>query len=253
MRVQAVLLDIGGVLLDGDEPLPGAQDALERLRAANLPFLLLTNTTRATRAALWARLDAAGLAVRQEQLLTPSVLAQAWLAREQHRPMLLVHPGLRADFATVDEAQPNAVVVGDAGDGFSYAALNAAFRLLIRGAPLLSLSGSRYFREGGELFLDAGPFVRLLETAAGCEAVQMGKPGAVFFHHAVECLGVPMASVRMIGDDVESDVCGAHEAGLQATLVQTGKYHAGDERRLPAGACMALNVREAVERIVADD
>jgi HAD superfamily hydrolase (TIGR01458 family) len=251
MRVQAVLLDIGGVLLDGDAPLPGAREALERLNAAKLPFLLLTNTTRTARAALWARLDAAGLAVRQDQLLTPSVLAQAWLAREQYRPMLLVHPGLRADFESMNEAQPNAVVVGDAGDSFSYAALNAAFRLLMQGAPLLSLSGSRFFRESGELFLDAGPFVSLLETATGCEAVQMGKPGSAFFHYAVERLGVPMASVRMIGDDVESDVCGAHEAGLQAMLVQTGKYHAGDEYKLPAGACMALNVLEAVEQIVA--
>jgi HAD superfamily hydrolase (TIGR01458 family) len=246
MNIQAVVLDIGGVLLDGDRPMPGACEALERLRAARLPFLLLTNTTRTARAALWARLDAAGLGVRLDQLLTPSVLARAWLAHGQYRPMLLVHPGLRADFEALDETQPNAVVVGDAGDGFSYTALNAAFRLLMRGAPLLSLSGSRYFREGGELFLDAGPFVHLLEAASGCEALQLGKPGAAFFAHAVERLGVRAQNVLMIGDDVESDVCGAVAAGLQATLVQTGKYHAGDEGRLPAGAGMAPNVLDAV-------
>ncbi len=253
MKVQAVVLDIGGVLLDGDTPLPGAREALERLRVAGFPFLLLTNTTRSARAALWARLDAAGLGVRQDQLLTPSVLAQAWLARETCRPMLLVHPQLRADFASLDETDPNAVVVGDAGDDFSYAALNQAFRLLMRGAPLLALSGSRYFREGGELFLDAGPFVHLLEVAAGREAVMLGKPGLSFFQYALECLGVTSAHVRMIGDDVESDVCGAHAAGLQATLVQTGKYRAGDELRLPDGATAVPNVLEAVEMVLRGD
>ena len=246
MRIKAVLLDIGGVLLDGETLLPGAAEALDRLRAAGLPFLLLTNTTRTARADLLARLAAAGLVVAPEQLLTPAGLARDWLAREGRRPMLLIHPGLRADFAGVEQGDPDAVVVGDAGDGFSYAALNAAFRLLMTGAPLVSLSGSRYFREGGELFLDAGPFVRLLEEAAGCEALQLGKPGAAFFCHAVERLGVPAGAVLMVGDDVESDVRGAVAAGLQGVLVQTGKYHAGDEARLPSGGRLAADVLEAV-------
>lgn len=245
MRIQAVLLDIGGVLLDGETPLPGAAEALERLRAAGVPFLLLTNTTRTARSDLLARLAAAGLEVAPEQLLTPAVLARDWLAREGRRPMLLIHPGLHADFSGLDESDPDAVVVGDAGDGFSYATLNAAFRLLMAGAPLVSLSGSRYFREGGELFLDAGPFVRLLEEAARCDALQLGKPGAAFFRRAVERLGVPAEAVLMIGDDVESDVRGACEAGLQAVLVRTGKYHEGDEARLPPGARLAADVLEA--------
>jgi len=248
MGIQAVLLDIGGVLLDGEAPLPGAAEALARLRAAGLPFMLLTNTTRMARASLLARLAAVGMAIAPEQLLTPAMLARDWLAREGCRPMLLIHPDLCADFEGVDQADADVVVVGDAGDGFSYAALNAAFRLLMSGAPLLSLSGSRYFREGGELFLDAGPFVRLLEDASGCEAVTLGKPGARFFLRAVERLGVPAEAVLMIGDDVESDVRGAVKAGLQGMLVQTGKYHVGDETRLPPGVRWATDVMAAVER-----
>lgn len=36
----------------------------------------------------------------------------------------------------------------------------------------------------------------------------------------------------MIGDDAESDVGGAIASGIRGILVQTGKYHAGDELRL---------------------
>lgn len=251
MRIQAVLLDIGGVLLDGEAPLPGAAEALDRLRAAGLPFLLLTNTTRTARAALLERLAAAGLVVEPEALLTPAILAREWLVHEGRRPLLLIHLGLRADFSGVDESAPDAVVVGDAGEGFTYAALNAAFRLLMEGAPLVSLSGSRYFREGGELFLDAGPFVRLLEEAAGCRALSLGKPGAAFFRHAVARLGVPAEAVVMIGDDVQSDVLGARAAGLQAMLVRTGKYRPGDERACPPGVEVAADVLEAVVQVTA--
>ncbi|MCH8926115.1 MAG: TIGR01458 family HAD-type hydrolase, partial [Proteobacteria bacterium] len=37
-----MLLDLGGVVHVGDEPLPGALDALERLRAAGLPLRYIT-------------------------------------------------------------------------------------------------------------------------------------------------------------------------------------------------------------------
>jgi len=252
MNIRAVLLDIGGVLLDGARPLPGAVQALAALRAAGIPFLLLTNTTRTAHADLLATLQRAGLEVTQDQLLTPARMACAWLQHHGYRAQLLVHPALLADFSQMADAEglPTAVVVGDAGDTFDYAALNHAFRLLMSGAPLLSLSGARYFREAGELMLDAGPFVRLLEFAAGVQAQVLGKPGAQFFQHAVQQLGLPAAQILMIGDDVHSDVRGAHDAGLQAALVQSGKYHAGDENKLTPGAMLYRDVQAALEAVL---
>jgi ribonucleotide monophosphatase NagD (HAD superfamily) len=54
----------------------------------------------------------------------------------------------------------------------------------------------------------------------------MGKPSAAFFWVVTGSLALPPAECLMIGDDVEADVCGARSAGLQAALVQTGKYRA---------------------------
>ncbi|MEW5839257.1 MAG: TIGR01458 family HAD-type hydrolase [Pseudomonadota bacterium] len=252
MNIRAVLLDIGGVLLDGTRPLPGAVQALSALRASGTPFLLLTNTTRTAHADLLAILHRAGLDVAQDQLLTPASMARAWLQGHGCHAHLLVHPSLLSDFSQIadGESLPEAVVVGDAGEAFDYAALNRAFRLLMSGAPLLSLSGARYFREAGELMLDAGPFVRLLEFAAGVQAQVLGKPGALFFQHAVQQLGLPATQILMIGDDVHSDVRGAHDAGLQAALVQSGKYHAGDENELPLGAMLCRDVLAAVEAVL---
>ena len=43
----------------------------------------------------------------------------------------------------------------------------------------------------------------------------------------------------MVGDDVQSDVIGALDAGLQGILVKTGKYIAGDEEQLQGrGLCL---------------
>ena len=56
---------------------------------------------------------------------------------------------------------------------------------------------------------------------------------------------------RMVGDDVEADVIGAIEAGLEALLVRTGKYRAGDEQKLADKAACVADIGEAVERLLA--
>jgi ribonucleotide monophosphatase NagD (HAD superfamily) len=117
--------------------------------------------------------------------------------------------------------------------------------LLINGAPLLGVGRNRYFKTGGKLQLDAGPFIQALEYAADIEAEILGKPAAGFFHAAVDSLGCKPDEVLMIGDDVEADINGAMQAGLQACLVRTGKYLPGDENK--AGqAFVADSVVEAV-------
>lgn len=252
---QAVIFDIGGVLLDGNSAMPGAVEALAHLRRADIPFLLLTNTTRRNHAELLTAMQDAGLAVSAQQLLTPARAAADWLRDQQTHGVLLIHPGLLPDFAEVDATlvrektettAPRAVIVGDAGEGFHYAALNEAFRALMDGARLISLSDSRYFREADGLSLDAGPFVRLLENAAGVPSIAMGKPGAPFFQQAIAALGVPAEHITLIGDDVHSDIQGADAVGLQTILVQTGKYQAGDEEQTPKTTQLAKDVLASV-------
>jgi len=72
--------------------------------------------------------------------------------------------------------------------------------------------------------LDAGPFVVALEYAMGREATVIGKPSPAFFDAALAELGVEAADTAMVGDDVEADVGGALDAGLDAVLVRTGKF-----------------------------
>jgi HAD superfamily hydrolase (TIGR01458 family) len=166
-------------------------------------------------------------------------------------PYLLVHPALDSEFADLVGETPNAVVVGDAADRFTYGRLNAAFRLLLVGAPLLAIASNRYFKDFDGLSLDAGPFIAALEYAAQVEANVFGKPAPAFFDAVLADLGAAPDETVMIGDDVEADVNGALAVGLQAILVRTGKYRAGDELRMNAGGKSAATVREAVTIVLA--
>ena len=252
MSVRGVLLDVDGTLLAGDRPIPGAAAAVQRLRDREVPFRLTTNTTRRSRRHVAASLWAAGVLVREDEVLAPSVLARRHLlASGRTRAMLLVPPASLADFAGVEPvaSRPDWVVVGDLGAGFTFQILNAAFLALREGAALLALHRNRWWLAGDEEpRLDAGPFVAALEYAAGVEALTVGKPSPAFFRLAVDELGLPPESVLVVGDDVESDCGGGRAAGCRTALVRTGKF---SEDSLARAACRPDVVLRSVEELLA--
>jgi len=257
-KCQGVLLDLDGVIYVGGVVLPGSLAAVNQLRAAGLPIRFVTNTTRTPHRLLLARLRGMGIAVADEELFTPAQAARALIERERLTPRLLVHPALEEDFAGLSAGASQggdgreAVVLGDAGDAFSYAAMNAAFRALGRGAAFLALANNRFFRdEDGGLSLDAGPFVAALSFASRCEPVVLGKPAAAFFHAALASMGVAPEHAAMVGDDVESDVGGAMAAGLAGILVRTGKYEPGAEHHItPLPSAVVADLAAAVAWIL---
>jgi HAD superfamily hydrolase (TIGR01458 family) len=250
--IHGVLLDLSGVLYQGDHALPGAVAAVERLHAAGLPVRFITNITRKGSREILQRLAAMGFSIPADDLFSAAVAARCYLEHRGLHPYLLVHRALEEELADLRGDPPDAVLVGDAADGFTYAALNHAFRLLIDGAPLLAMGNNRYFREADGLSLDIGPFIAALEYASGATATVLGKPAAPFFHTVVDSIGCDPEQAVMVGDDALADVDGAHAAGIQGILVQTGKYRPGDEDRIThAGAVVVPDIAAAVDWILA--
>ena len=251
--IKGVLLDIGGVVYVGDTALPGAVDAVARLTDAGLPVRCVTNTTRTSLAGIVKRLQRLGLAICADQVFTPSRAARAYLKQNDLAPHLLVHPALEDELAGITGGSGEAVVVGDAGDGFSYAAMNAAFRKLMGGAPFVALAANRMFKDAdGELSIDCGAFVAALEYATGTTPVILGKPAPAFFEAAAASMGCALSETVMIGDDAEADVAGALSAGAAAAvLVRSGKYLEGDEtKHTPPPTALAETLAEAAEWIL---
>jgi HAD superfamily hydrolase (TIGR01458 family) len=225
--LRALLIDLDGVLYVEDEPLPGARDAVSHLRASGAALRFVTNTTSRPRRAILARLHGLGFDVRPEELITPASLAVRHCAEGgRSRVLLVMNQAVKADFAELceDADHPEAVIVGDLGAEFGYAVLNRAFRRLLDGAELIALQKNRFWLTPDGLSLDVGPFVAALEYASGAEAYVVGKPARGFFETVLTGVRVAPPRAAMVGDDVESDVGGAQNAGLAGILVRTGKY-----------------------------
>lgn len=229
MVAEAFLIDIDGVLYVGDAPVAGARETLAFLEEQGTPFRFVSNTTRRSRRSIAKRLAGLGYRIPADLIVTSPVAAVARMREKgQCRCFLLTTGDIREDFEqegiVVAEEDVDVVIVGDAGENFTYDRMNTAFRLLENGAELVALEKDRYWMGGDGLMLSAGPFVAGLEYAAGVRAEVMGKPSQAFFALALREMGVSPDGAAMIGDDILTDVGGAQAAGLAGILVKTGKY-----------------------------
>ena len=235
MDVKGLLLDIDGVLTTSWRALPGATDALETLRAADVPFLLLTNTTVKTRRELAGTLREAGFDVDADRILTATVGTGAYLrAHHPRRSCYLIAKGdVTEDLEGIELVDEDAdvVVISGAEDGFTYEKLNKAFNMLMNGAQLVTMHRNLYWKADDGLQLDAGAFVKGLEHASGVEATVVGKPSADFFDAALDLLGTSAEESAMVGDDIENDVLAAQRVGLTGIQVRTGKFRDEDLAR----------------------
>ena len=176
--VRGVVLDLDGTVYDDRGLMPGAAEAVMAIRSARLGLRFATNTSRYPRGALVERLRS-GVHAGLDDVITAPRAAASWLADHGlTRISLHVAAATVEEFAAfaIDERSPQAVVLGDLGDGWSVERLNRVFRHVLGGARLLAIQKNRYWMRSGSLCLDAGPFVAAIEYATGVTAFVAGKP-----------------------------------------------------------------------------
>ncbi|KAK8861516.1 TIGR01458 family HAD hydrolase [Kwoniella newhampshirensis] len=265
LKLKALLIDLNGTLHIGHDSTPNAVTAIDRLRAARIPFIFCSNSTKESSASLLKKLRDMGFRAEQEDLMTSlGACRQLVEDRGLKRPLLLMSPSAKEEFASLpsssDEKGYDSVILGLHEESLSYQGLNKAFRVL-KGEPispssaatlpdhttistpaLIAPHAAMYMQSPASsdlpagLSLGIGPFVRALEEATSMKAEIVGKPTKGFFQLALKRLeadreGIRPDEVAVIGDDVNNDLGeGARELGLKRILVRTGKYRPDAEK-----------------------
>src|SRR3954468_18076794 len=142
-EIKSWLMDMDGVLVREEHPIPGAGEFIARLRELEMPFLVLTNNSIYTRRDLAARLRASGLEVPEERIWT-SALATANFLEEQ-RPggsaFVIGEAGLTTALYqagyTLTERAPDYVVLGETRT-YSFERITQAIRLVGAGARFIA-------------------------------------------------------------------------------------------------------------------
>ena len=260
--LEGLLLDIDGVLTLSWREIPGAADALRRIREAGVPFVLVTNTTTHSRDRLAEQLRRAGIDVGPGEILTAAA-ATARYVRAHHPDAsvyLVAADDTAAEFDGVRlvDADADVVVIGGIteDEGFAYDELNRAFGMVMQGAPLVAMHRLAWWMTESGPRLDTPVILPGIESAAATTATVVGKPSPEFFGEAVDVLGLPAPAVAMVGDDLVTDVRGAQAVGMAGILVRTGKFReadlAGPGRRPDAVLDSIADVPRLLETLTTD-
>jgi HAD superfamily hydrolase (TIGR01458 family) len=244
LEAAGLLVDVDGVLRIDDTPIPGAAEALVRLRRAGLGLRFLTNTSVRSRASLLRNLNALGLGIGEGELFTAAFATAEYLrATGKRRIFLLVKGDVVEDFADFEltDRDAEAVVISGAEEQFTYEKMNRAFQLINAGADLVAIHRNTWWMTERGPWLDAGAYVTALEHATGKNATLIGKPSPKFFELAMRDLGLPAERILVVGDDVGADIGGGHAIGCRTVLVRTGKFRLADLERAEAAPDLVLD------------
>ncbi len=257
-EVEAVVFDVDGTLLHANDPtgvqgahaIPGAIEAVARVRAGGRPVLFFTNGTGRTPARAAADLRSVGFDLADDEYMNPAVVAARWIERRHEGKSVLVLGGegvvapLRDHRIEVIEAsapQIADVVLVGWDDTLTYAALRAACDSVWAGAPLLATSTARTFSvNGGPAPGWSGAVVAGIRQTTGVRAVTLGKPSPVALREMCRALGVKPARTAVVGDDLNLEIAMARRLGCPTALVLTGISSAEDARAATGAPTVVL-------------
>jgi HAD superfamily hydrolase (TIGR01458 family) len=223
-------MDVDGVLHVSGEPIPGAVEAIARLRAEGHRLRFVTNDSTRSRATLVEEMRGMGHELEDADLQTTPFAAAEQLGGR--RVYALVMSAIVPDLAGIELVGDNAdaVLVGGCDETvepnqvFSYMNLARAFSEIQAGADLFCLHRNPWWQTSRGPMLDGGAFVAALEYATGVDATVIGKPSAGAFAAALAALDAEPELTWMVTDDLEQDIRGAQLFGMKTLLLRTGKF-----------------------------
>ena len=236
-EMRGAVIDMDGVLWEGDRALPGLGEFFDAMRRRSIRFVLATNNASRTPEQYIAKLAKMGVSVTADEVFT-SAMATALYLHERA-------PGGGRVFVVGEDGLLRAL--GEAGFTFAGLYQNGADYVVVgmdRGLSWDKLATATINIRAGAVFVGTNPDVTLptehgithgngailaaLQTATGIAPLVIGKPEPTMYQQALRRLGTEPALTVGIGDRLETDILGAVRAGLPSVLVLSGVSRRAD-------------------------
>ncbi len=225
-----VLCDLDGVIWLSHRPIPGAVEAVARLRASGRRVVFVTNNSSVRIGDQEAALAAIGIPATGD--VFTSAGAAAALLEAGARVLVCGGPGVAEAAAGIgaipvagdDEAGTSAdVVVVGFHRNFDYERLRIAATAVRNGAPLIGTNDDATYPTPAGPIPGGGAILAAVATAAGVSPVIAGKPHRPMAEAVLDELGRPNpATVLVVGDRPSTDGLFAVTLGSPFALVRSG-------------------------------
>ena len=231
-------LDLDGTVYLDDRLLPGAGEAVRRIRASGAGVVFATNKPLETAASYAAKLASLGVPAEAQDVVTAldSLIRYLRGAHAGARLLTIAEPLVdevcaEAGFDVVADPERADIVLVSFDRGFSYDKLLAAYRAVRRGAVIVATNPDPYCptEDGG--LPDCAAMLAAVEACTGRTAeVVAGKPSRHMGAALLDRLGVPPGRAAMVGDRLGTDVVMGQTLGMAGVLVLSGTTSVEDLR-----------------------
>ena len=237
-RYDGVILDLWGVVHDGVDALPGAINAMARMRAAGIRIALLSNAPRRASVVVDYLASLHVMPEQYDAVMTSgedvwrhlSEKSDPWyralgrrclhIGTERDRDMFVALDLQRTDDITDAELILNTgPTSGDDNIEKYNRILEAA---LARHLPMICANPDLIVMRGEKKEICAGTIAQRYEDLGGLVRSH-GKPESSIYFRCIEMLNLTdLSRVLMVGDSFRTDICGANKTGIDSLFVAGG-------------------------------
>jgi HAD superfamily hydrolase (TIGR01450 family) len=243
--VRFVLCDLDGVVWLARRPIPGAVEAIARLRASGRRLLFVTNNSMSVIADQEAALESIGVPATGD--VVTSAQAGASLIEPGETALVCGAAGLveavAARGATVVREGPADVVIVGLHHDFDYWRLQAANAAIRGGARFVATNDDPSFPTPTGQIPGAGALVAAVATASGTLPVVAGKPYEPMARLVAARCGPDFRPDRalVVGDRPSTDGLFARAIGCPYAFVRSGV--------IPVGSVPDADVEVAIDAV----
>jgi NagD protein len=232
------LIDMDGVLISGKHIIPGADAFIERLKARDAHFLVMTNNPMYTPRDLAHNLQIKGLDIPETCIFTSAMATARFLQTQRPNGTAFVigESGLTTAIHDVgyiiSEHDPDYVVLGET-DNYNLDLITKAVRLVANGVRFIATNPDPSGPSERGIVPACGAMAALIERATGYAPFFIGKPNPLMVRTALNYMDVHSEETVIIGDRMDTDIVSGVESGMETILVLSGVTRREDVDRFP--------------------
>jgi NagD protein len=231
-------VDVQGTLIEDNTKLPtrGAVAFIDHLNSHQIPYMVITNSTKNPSDEFLGYLNSIGLNIPKEHYLDPLMMLESHIDKSKKiaaygsEPFLKV---IRAMGYILDFSSPDVVLVA-IKENFTPDEYAQMIEFLLAGSELIGMHETTLYAKNHKRYPGVGAILKMLEFATSASYTVVGKPSKAFFEEALSRLqrqkeSAGFGEITIISDDVKGDLIGAQRLGMKGIFVLSGKYRSADE------------------------
>jgi 4-nitrophenyl phosphatase len=226
--IQALILDMDGVLWRGDEPIGDLKSIFEKINELDWKVVFATNNGSRTIVEYVELLASFGVMIEPWQVVSSATASIEYLRAKypQGGPIYII--GERGMWEACEshgfyqcESEALSVIVGIDRE-LTYDKLKIATFLIHSGSVFIGTNPDKTFPTPQGLAPGAGAILAAIQASTGVNPIIIGKPQPAIYQIALQRLKLSPDKVLVVGDRPETDITGAQMIGCPTALVLSG-------------------------------